>query len=88
MFRVKITRTAVKDIKKLDMPLREKVLNLLKQVASDPKSRGRALQGKFSGMWRYRLGKLRILVVIDEKNKVLEVHRVVWRKEAYEKGEK
>ena len=86
MFRVKVTGAAIKDMKKLDMALREKVIKLLKRVASDPKSRGRALKGRFEGMWRYRLGKLRILVVIDEKNKVLEVHRVVWRKEAYGKS--
>jgi mRNA interferase RelE/StbE len=85
---VRITRTAIKDIKALDRSTRERVLSLLEKVAASPKSKGGPLKGGFKGMWRYRIGKIRILAVIDEENKVLAVHRVVWRKKAYGEGER
>jgi len=74
-WRIEISRTAEKQIKKLDHTAQKSILNFLRerlQSAVDPRQWGKALQGEKRGRWRYRVGDYRLICDIkDEKITIL-----------------
>ena len=75
---------ALKDLKKLDRPIQERVVQFLRsRIASsdDPRQIGEALRGELLGSyWKYRLGDWRIICDIQDKRIVVRVLRVVNRR--------
>ena len=71
---------ALKDLKKLDRPIQERVIHFLRtRIASsdDPRHIGEALRGdKIGNYWKYRLGDWRIICDIQDKRIVVRVLRV------------
>lgn len=62
------------------LKLEEKINNYL---AQSPKELGKALVGKYSGLYRYRYGDYRIIYEIDKINKILIINRVGHRSDVY-----
>lgn len=63
------TKKANKSLCKIDKHSREIILKwLFNRIhnSENPRQYGKALQGEFSGMWRYRVGKYRIIVNIQD----------------------
>ena len=85
-YRVEIDSKAKKQLKKLDKPTTQKILQwLYKNVdgTSLPRLHGKALTGELRDFWRYRVGDYRIICDIqDDKLVVLAVH-VAHRKQVY-----
>ena len=57
-----------------------------KRIPDDVKERileGIRLRGRFKGLWRFRVGKYRLIYVIDEKNKRVVFVDVGLRKAIY-----
>jgi len=57
-----------------------------KRIPDDVKERileGVRLRGRFKGLWRFRVGKYRLIYVIDEKNKRVVFVDVGLRKAIY-----
>lgn len=54
---------AAKSLRKLDGKNAARVLDYMDKVAllPDPRSRGKALTGRLSGFWRFRVGDFRII---------------------------
>jgi mRNA interferase RelE/StbE len=75
IWRIEITRTATKQITKLDRRAKEAILQFLRErlsPAENPRQWGRALQGEKRGLWRYRVGDYRLICDIkDEEITVL-----------------
>jgi len=68
--KVILTDKAKKQLKKLDSPISNRILDYLEQVEllEDPRSRGKTLTSNLSGLWRYRAGDYRILCrICDDK---------------------
>jgi mRNA interferase RelE/StbE len=69
-WRIEITRTATKQITKLDQRAQKSVLNFLRgrlSSADNPRQWGRALQGEKRGLWRYRVGDYRLICDIQDE---------------------
>jgi len=83
---IEITRTAEKQIKRLDRPGQQSIVRFLRdrlQPADNPRQWGKPLHGDQGGLWRYRIGDYRLICDIrDEKITVL-VLRVGHRKDVY-----
>lgn len=61
---------AAKTFRKLDKPIQRRVSRYLRELAAldDPRSRGKALVGDKSGLWRWRIGDYRVIAdIYDEK---------------------
>jgi mRNA interferase RelE/StbE len=75
MWRIEITRTATRQITKLDQQGQKAILKFLRErlaPAENPRQWGTALQGDKRGLWRYRVGDYRLICDIqDEKVTVL-----------------
>ena len=84
-WRIELTRTAVKDLKRIDRKQAERILEFLKKLSEseNPRQRGTPLKGYLGELWRYRVGDYRVICNIeDEKGRIL-VLRVGHRKNVY-----
>jgi len=74
-WRIEITRTAARQITKLDQQGQKAILKFLRErlaAVENLRQWGTALQGDKRGMWRYRVGDYRLICDIqDEKVMVL-----------------
>lgn len=83
---IEVTRTAEKQIKKLQRPAQQAIVRFLRERLAgteNPRQWGRPLQGEKRGLWRYRVGDYRLICDIqDERIKVMLL-QVGHRKDVY-----
>ena len=77
------TRGFTKEFDKLPKGIRERILEALEKVVDGPYA-GTKLRGKLEGLWRWRVGKYRVIYLIDEKEKAVVFLDVGLRKAIYE----
>lgn len=83
---VRFDKRAVKDLQRLSSSNRERVRAFIDDrlpAFADPRTAGRALAGSFAGLWRYRVGNIRIVVQIRDRELVILVVAVAQRGEVY-----
>jgi len=80
-YRLRYTRTAAKDIKKLDVVMRKRLKNRLELFVQNPKKYGVRLTDAKIGGYRFRIGDLR--VIFDLEGKWVTVLRVGFRGDVY-----
>ena len=83
---VKLSDEAKRKLSKLDKPIQKRIATFLQtriQNADNPRNTGKALQGKLSGLWRYRVGDYRILCRIEDNALIVLVIEIGHRKEVY-----
>ncbi|MHB1104695.1 MAG: type II toxin-antitoxin system RelE family toxin [Devosia sp.] len=74
-WRVEFDERAFKEFERLGAVERARVRRFIdeKVLASGPRSSGKALSGPLAGLWRYRVGDIRIIVRIEEDALVILV---------------
>ena len=82
-WRVELTRTAQRDLRRLDPPVRNRVEAALRTLAEDPQRAGALRKLTSAPEWRLRIGDWRALVLIDVTTRVIVVTRVLPRGRAY-----
>jgi mRNA interferase RelE/StbE len=83
---VKFSDDAKRNLQKLEKPLQNRIVSFLLdrlQTTDNPRSTGKALQGKLSGLWRYRVGDFRLLCRIEDNELIILVIEIGHRKEIY-----
>lgn len=76
MYRIQITKTALKDIKKLTAKMKKKFKDILLNVISIDPYEGKKLLGDLEGNYSVRLNfKDRIVYSIDEEKKTVYIKR-------------
>lgn len=86
-FEIEFDPEAVKDLKKLDRSVQQRLLGFLKQrvaTLANPRDLGEALTGaKLGAYWKYRVGDWRIVCDIQDRRIVVRVLRIGNRREVY-----
>ena len=86
-WRIDLTETAAKQLRKLDKDDARRITTFLRdrlERAEDPRSTGKALTGPQLGtFWRYRVGGYRIICEIRDKVHVILVIAIGSRKDIY-----
>jgi mRNA interferase RelE/StbE len=85
-WRVEFTRTAEKQIVRLEGSFQARILNYLRQrvqARENPRQFGKALHGEKQGLWRYRVGDCRLICAIQDEKSTVLVLAVAHRKEVY-----
>lgn len=85
-FSIRYEKGFEKDLKKLDKSQGRLILAWIKKNLvniEDPRSKGKALQGNFKGIWRYRIGDYRLLAEIKDNELVIICLAVSHRKNIY-----
>jgi len=83
---IEITRTAEKQIKKLDRVAQALIVRFLRErlkPADDPRQWGKPLRGEKRGLWRYRVGDYRLICDIQDERITVLVLEVGHRKDVY-----
>jgi mRNA interferase RelE/StbE len=86
IWRIEITRTAERQITKLDRTAQRSIRRFLRDrltPADDPRQWGKALQGEKRGLWRYRVGDYRLICDIQDEKITVIVLEVGHRKDVY-----
>ena len=85
-WRIEISRTAEKQIAKLDRKAQSSILKFLREKLSateNPRQWGKPLRGDKTGLWRYRVGDYRLICELqDELIRVIVLY-VGHRKDVY-----
>jgi len=86
-YEIEFDPEAVKDLKKLDRPVQQRLIGFLKlRVATlaNPRDLGEALAGsKLGSYWKYRVGDWRIICDIQDRRIIVRVLRIGNRREVY-----
>jgi mRNA interferase RelE/StbE len=86
-FEIEFDPEAVKDLKKLDRPIQERLVAFLKQrvaTLDNPRDIGEALAGgKLGAYWKYRVGDWRIICDVQDRRIVVRVLRIGNRRDVY-----
>ena len=84
-YRVVLTSSAERELKKLPADLVARIVPRLESLASNPRPAGcRKLQGG-DREWRIRVGDYRVVYTIDDRRLLVEVVRIRHRREVYER---
>jgi mRNA interferase RelE/StbE len=85
-WRIEITRTATRQITKLDKSAQKAILKFLRErlaTAENPRQWGTALQGDNRGLWRYRVGDYRLISDIQDEKVTVLILELGHRKDVY-----
>jgi len=82
-YRLVLAKSFKKEFGKLPKDVQERVLESLEKAAENPHS-GTRLQGRLAGLWRCRVGKYRIIYLIEEKESSIVFLDVGLRKSIYD----
>ena len=86
VWQIEITRTAEKQIQKLDRSIQQSIVRFLRErvkTADNPRQWGKPLHGDKGGLWRYRVGDYRLICDIQDERITVLVLRVGHRKDVY-----
>lgn len=75
--------------KKIDKEIQKRIiswLNLHIKNTYDPRAYGKALSGSFTGFWRYRVGKYRIIADIKDEEHIVTITKIDKRGDVYKKA--
>jgi mRNA interferase RelE/StbE len=85
-YHVRFSEIAERDLDQMDPPVREYIIRWIRknlEGIDNPRRIGKALQGDLSGLWRYRVGKYRIIVEIQDDDLIIMTLHIRFRKNAY-----
>jgi len=60
------TRSFTKEFEKLPHNIKEQIIDAFEKIVDTPYA-GTKLRGKLEGLWRWRVGKYRVVYLIEEK---------------------
>lgn len=83
---VEVDDRALKELRELDRPDRHRVVRFLRERIAgpeDPRRLGKPLTGTEIRLWRYRVGRFRIICQIDDGRVVVLVLAVGGRDDVY-----
>lgn len=75
----------IDELKELDKKIAIRIVNKVENyLVKSPADLGVALRGQFSGLYRYRVGKWRVIYSIEPRTETILVLRVEHRNKVYE----
>jgi mRNA interferase RelE/StbE len=86
-WRVEISRTAERQIRKLDRQAQVAIIRYLRErvgPAANPRPLGKPLRGEKKKLWRYRMGDYRFICDIRDSDRVVVILALGHRKHVYQ----
>ncbi|MBL4657202.1 MAG: type II toxin-antitoxin system RelE/ParE family toxin [Flavobacteriales bacterium] len=84
MYLIKFKKRAAKELRKLPAAVLKRVSKSIDSLSKNPRPKGsKKLKGSDENIWRIRMGDYRILYVIEETIKIVNIRKVGHRKDIY-----
>lgn len=80
---LEITRTAEKQLRKLDRQARERVLRAIGELAEEPRPRGSRKLTGYDDVFRIRVGTYRVLYSVEDRALVVLILKIGHRRDVY-----
>lgn len=83
---VEFSDDALRDLKQLNKQIQQRITTFLidrVQNTDNPRATGKALQGKLSRYWRYRVGDYRLICHIKEGELIVLIIEIGHRKDIF-----
>jgi len=83
---VEYEQAALDQLRKLDRSVQRRIVDYMDEriaLTDNPRSQGHALTGRFSSLWRYRVGDYRIICRIEDERLVGLVVGIGPRRDIY-----
>ena len=85
MYVLTIKREALKELKQLPRQISATITIEIEQLTVDPRPNGcLKLKGAKENLWRIRIGDYRVIYLIDDKVRIVNVRSIGNRKDVYE----
>jgi mRNA interferase RelE/StbE len=84
MYSVPITSRAERELRRLDRPVKNRIVAAVLALNSDPRPTGCLKVKSEEGVWRIRIGDWRVGYQIDDANQEVIVIRIGHRSEFYD----
>ncbi len=87
MYRVRILRTAARELAQLDKAAGHRIVERMNWLAAnlDDLNKLEVLTGDLAGLYKFRVGDYRIIYEIVRDEQVLVIHAIGHRREVYRK---
>lgn len=88
MWRIEFDERAFKDLERLSKTDRQRVRRFIDHrvlVHNNPRTFGIALTGELKGLWRYRVGDIRIVARIEDNRFIVMVLSIGQRDKVYKR---
>jgi mRNA interferase RelE/StbE len=82
-YSIELTRSAVKDLRKIPEPFHDKIIQALQALGEEPRPAGSKKLRARSGLYRIRIGMYRVVYDVSDKIKLVLVERIADRKDVY-----
>ena len=82
-YRVELSRTAVRDLRRVPTPYHDAIVRALRGLEKDPRPTGCKKLVGGSGFWRIRVGSYRVVYEIADRIRLVSIERIADRKDAY-----
>jgi mRNA interferase RelE/StbE len=84
LYQVQVSKSAAKEIEKLPPAVVERIIPALIKLAEDPRPTGcKKLKGT-GDIYRIRVGDYRIIYVVDDTVRIVDIRKVGHRRDVYE----
>lgn len=84
MYKITFKKSAEKEIQKLPSNVVSRIVPVIEGLSKNPRPTGsKKLAGSKENIWRVRVGDYRVVYLIAEEVKIVEVRRVGHRKDIY-----
>lgn len=86
MYKLVLSREAERFYGRCDKPVSSKLARCFESLEKDPRGGNnvKALKGKFAGSYRYRIGDLRVVYTINDREVTVFVITIARRSDVYE----
>lgn len=85
-YRIEFLKEAYEELKKLDRPVQELIKEKLDKLSKDPealKNNIKPLKGKYSGLYRLRVGNYRVIYKMEKDRLLILIIRIGHRRKVY-----
>ena len=84
MYSIVISQSALKQLQNLQKLFVKKIGRAIEKLADDPRPIGvKKLKGSNENLYRIRVGDYRVVYLIDEEIKLVDIRRIGHRKDIY-----
>ena len=84
MYLIKFKKRAAKELRKLPVAIFKKAAQSIDGLSKNPRPKGsKKLKGSDENMWRIRIGNYRVIYIIEDTIKVVNIRKIGHRKDIY-----
>ena len=84
MYRITFKKSAAKELEHLPAKIVKNISPAINNLSENPRPDGcKKLKGSQEGAWRIRIGDYRVLYIIDDIVRIIDIQKVGHRKDIY-----